>query len=98
MSTTSRCVKVNLNYVYVQMRADRGADVNNMDEHQFKAFVHRSSVKPVPQPSNVKLCTLQHRLDVTGELRATIRNDTRVRLVTFVGVLGIIKSHPRRQY
>ena len=98
VSTTSRCVKVNLNDVDVQMQADSGADVINMDEDQFKAFVHRSSVKPVPEPSNVKLYALQHSLDVKGDLHATIRNDTRGRLVTFVVVLDITKSHPRRQY
>ena len=94
VSTTSRCVKVKLNDVDVQMEADSGADVNIMDEHQFKALVHRSSVKPVLQPSNVKLYTLQHKLDVKGEFRATIRNDTCGRLVTFVVVFGRIKSPP----
>ena len=94
VSTTSRRVKVKLNDVDVQMEADSGADVNIMDEHQFKALVHRSSVKPVLQPSNVKLYTLQHKLDVKGEFRATIRNDTCGRLVTFVVVFGRIKSPP----
>ena len=94
VGTTSRCVKVKLNDVDVQMEADSGADVNIMDEHQFKAFVHRSCDKPVLQPSNVKLYTLQHKLDVKGEFRATIRNDTCGRLVTFVVVFGRIKSPP----
>ena len=94
VGTTSRCVKVKLNDVDVQMEADSGADVNIMDEHQFKAFVHRSSDKPVLQPSNVKLYTLQHKLDVKGEFRATIRNDTCGRRVTFVVVFGRIKSPP----
>ena len=94
VGTTSRSVKVKLNDVDVQMEADSGADVNIMDEHQLKAFVHRSSDKPVLQPSNVKLYTLQHKLDVKGEFRATIRNDTCSRLVTFVVVFGKIKSPP----
>ena len=89
---------MNLNDVDVHMQADSGADVNNMDEHQFKAFVHRSSVKPVLQSSNVKLYALQHNLNVKGDLHATIRNDTRGRLMTFVVVLDITRSHPRRQY
>ena len=76
------------------MEADSGADVNHMDEHQFKAFVHRPSDKPVLQPSNVKLYTLQHKLDVKGEFRSTIRNDTCGRLVTFVVVFGRTKSPP----
>ena len=36
---TSRCVKVKLNDVDVQMEEDSGTDVNIMDEHQFKAFI-----------------------------------------------------------
>ena len=94
VSTTCRCVKVKLNDVDVQMEADSGADVNIMDEHQFKTLVHRSSVKPALQPSNVKLYTLQHNLDVKGQFCATIRNDTCGRLVTFVVVFGRIKSPP----
>ena len=94
VGTTSRCVKVKLNDVDVQMKVDSGVDVNIMDEHQFKAFVHRSSDKRVLQPSNVKLYTMQHKLDVKGEFRATIRNDTCGRLVTFVVVFGRIKSPP----
>ena len=83
-----------LNDVDVQMEADSGADVNIMDEHQFRAFVHRSSDKPILQPSNVKLYTLQHKLDVRGEFRATIGNDTCGKLETFVVVFGRIKSPP----
>ena len=77
-----------LNDVDVQMKVDSGVDVNIMDEHQFKAFVNRSSDKRVLQPSKVKLYTMQHKLDVKGEFRATIHNDTCARLVTFVVVLG----------
>ena len=99
MSTTSRCVQVKLNDVDVQMEADSGADVNIMDEHQLTSWTrtnlrHRLRVKPALQPSNVKLYTLQHKLDVKGEFHATIRNDTWGRLVTFVVVFGRIKSPP----
>ena len=75
-STTGRTVRVKLNDVDVQMEADSGADVNIMDEHQFKAFVHRTNNKPVLQSSNVKLYTLQHKLEVKGEIQAIIRNNT----------------------
>ena len=40
----------------------------------------------------MKLFTLQHKIDVKGEFRATIRNYTCGRLVTFVVVFGKIKS------
>lgn len=89
---------MNLNDVDAHLQVDSGADVNNMDEPQFKGFVHRSSVKPVLQPINVKLYALQHNLNVKGDLHATICNDTRGRLVTFVVVLDMTRSHPRRQY
>ena len=42
----------------------------------------------------MKLYTLQRKLVVKGEFRATIRNDTCGRLVTFVVVFGRIKSPP----
>ena len=54
VSTTSKSVRVKLNYVDVQIEAESGADVN-VHEHQFKAFVHKSSNKPILHPSNLKL-------------------------------------------
>ena len=44
-----RTVTVRLNDVDVLMEADSGADVNIMDEHQFKAFIHRTYDKPIFQ-------------------------------------------------
>ena len=35
VGTTSRCVRVKLNDMDVQMEADSGTDVNIMDEHHF---------------------------------------------------------------
>ena len=43
-----RTVFVRLNDVDVQMEADGGADVNVMDERQFKAFLHLRNRKHVP--------------------------------------------------
>ena len=59
-----RIVTVRLNDVDVQMEADSGADVNIMDGHQFKAFIHRTHDKPIVEASKVKLHTLQHKLEV----------------------------------
>lgn len=71
-----RTVLVRLNDVDVLMEADSGADVNIMDEHQFKAFSHRTHDKPILANSNVKLRTLQHKLEVKGEFQTVIRNET----------------------
>ena len=94
VSNTSRSVRVKLNYVDVQMKADSGADVNIMDKHQFRVFVHRSSAKPVLHPSNLKFYTLQYKLDVKGKFTARIGIDTCGRLATFVVIFGSIKSPP----
>ena len=61
-----RTVIVRLNDVDILMVADSGADVNIMDEHQFKSFSHRTHDKPILANSNVKLRTLQHKLEVKG--------------------------------
>ncbi len=58
-----RAVMVRLNDVDVLMEADSGADVNVIDEHQIKAFTHRIHDKPILANINVKLRTLQHKLD-----------------------------------
>ena len=51
------------------MEADSGADVEIMDEHQFKAFIYRMNDKSTLTNSTVKLRTLQHKIEVEGELQ-----------------------------
>ena len=89
-----RTVIVRLNDVDVLMVADSGADVNIMDEHQFKAFSHRTHDKPILANSNVKLRTLQHKLEVKGEFQTVIRNETCGKPTKFVVVSGRIQSPP----
>ena len=89
-----RTVMVRLNDVDVLMEADGGADVNIMDEHQFKAFSHRTHDKPILANSNVKLRTLQHKLEVKGEFQTVIRNKTCGKPTKFVVVSGRIQSPP----
>lgn len=89
-----RTVMVRLNDVDVLMEADSGADVNIMDEHQFKAFSHRTHDKPILANSNVKLRTLQHKLEVKGEFQTVIRNETCGKPTKFVVVSGRIQSPP----
>ena len=85
-----RTVMVRLNDVDVLMEADSGTDVNIMDEHQFKAFSHRTHDKPILANRNVKLRTLQHKLEVKGEFQTVIRNETCGKPTKFVVVSGRI--------
>ena len=67
-----RTVMVRLNDVDVQMVVDSGANVNIMDLHHFKAFVDRTSDKLTLEISEIKLRTLQHKLDVKlGRIRGS---------------------------
>lgn len=79
-----RTVVVRLNDVDVVMEADSGADVNIMEENQFNAFIHRTNDKPALTDSNVKLRTLQHKLEVKGEFQTVIRNRTCGKATKFV--------------
>jgi len=80
--------------VDVRAEPDSGADVNLMDEHQFKAFAKRSKTKPTLKPSSVKLATLQHKLEVKGEFETIIRNQTCGKAAKFIVVYGHINSPP----
>ena len=80
--------------VDVRAEPDSGAEVNILDEHQFKALTNRSSVKLTLQPSRVKLGTLQSELPVKEEFTATVRNQTRGAVVRFVVDRGRINSPP----
>jgi len=79
-----RTVSVKIEDVDVRAEPDNGAEVNVMDEHQFKALTNRSIVKLTLQPSRVKLSTLQSELHVKGEFTATIRNQTCGAVARFV--------------
>ena len=74
------------------MEADSGADINIMDEHQFKAFIHRTNDKPTLTDSNFKLRILQHKLEVKGQFQTVIRNRTCGKVTKFVVVSGRIHS------
>ena len=89
-----RTVSVKIEDVDVIAEPDSGAEVNVMDEHQFKALTNRSSVKLTLQPSRVKLSTLQSELPVKGEFTATIRNQTCGAVARFVVTRGRINSPP----
>jgi len=89
-----RTLLVKIEDVDVMAEPDSGAEVNVIDEHQFKALTNRSSVKLTLQPSRVKLSTLQSELLVNGEFTATIRNQTCGLVARFVVTRGSINSPP----
>ena len=78
----------------VRAEPDSGAEVNVMDEHQFKALTNRSNLKSTLQLSRVKLIILQSGLPVKGEFTATVRNETCGAVARFVAVRGKINSPP----
>ena len=90
----TKTVTVRLDDVDVQVEPDSGADVNLMDEHQFKALLHRTKTKPSLEHCKAKLNTLQHQLEVKGEFKTTVRNQTCGKAATFIVVKGRIKSPP----
>ena len=80
--------------INVFMEPDSGADVNIMDEHQFKALTNRSQAKLELKPSKIKLSTLQNGIPVKGEMKAIIRNETCGTKAKIVIVKGRINSPP----
>ena len=89
-----RTLIVKIDNVDVEVEPDSGAEVNVLDEHQFKALTNRASTKPTLASSRTKLNTLQSELSVKGELTATIRNKTCGTVARFIVVKGRINSPP----
>lgn len=89
-----KTVSVKIEDVHVRAQPDSRAEVDVLDEHQFKALTNRSSMKLALQPSRVKLSTLQSELPVKGEFTATLRKQTRGAVARFVVVRGRINSPP----
>ncbi|XP_015762118.1 PREDICTED: uncharacterized protein LOC107341222 [Acropora digitifera] len=89
-----KTITIQIEDVSVKMEPDSGAEINVMDEHQFKALIHRASTNLTLTPSKTKLNTLQRELPVKGEFTVTIRNKTRGARARFVVVKGRINSPP----
>ena len=88
-------MSIHIEDVEVRAEPDSGAEVNLLDEHQFKALVNRCGEnRPILQATKTRLSTLQSKLTVKGEFDATIRNKTCGTLVRFVVVQGRINSPP----
>ena len=83
-----------LNDVLVKVEPDSQADVNVMDEYQYRAYKHRTQQKTFLSQSRAKLSTLQNKLFVKGELTTIVRNQTRGCQTKFVVIKGRINSPP----
>ena len=77
------------------MEPDSGAEVNVMDERQYSALQRKTYEDISLKASNTKLSTLQNELKVSGEFKATVRNQTRGTQTTFVVVKGKSNSPPQ---
>lgn len=87
-------VTVQIANLDAQVEIDSGADVNVIDEHQFKALVHRAEEKLTLKPTEITLHTLQTELDVKGEFHTTVRNTTRGVKTQFIVIRGKMDSLP----
>jgi len=89
-----KTVEIKIDDVVARVEPDTGADVNIMDEHQFKALSHRTTNELRLQASEIKLGTLQSALQVKGVFKAVLRNRTCGINAEFVVLKGRINSAP----
>ena len=94
VSDYEKTVPIVINDVIVRTEPDSGADVNVMDEHQYKALKRKTCENLSLTENSTKLSTLQNDLQVFGEFKATARNQKRGTETTFVVVKGKINSPP----
>lgn len=77
-----------MNDLIVRMKSDNG--VNVMDEYHYKAPKRKIYENTALQESSTELRTLQNVLQVSGEFKATMRNETKETDTTFIVVKGKI--------
>ena len=94
VSDLEKTVPIVINDVIVHMEPDSGADDNVMDECQYRALKRKTYDDITLKASSTKLSTLPNELKVSGEFKATARNQTRGTETTFVVIKGKIKSPP----
>ena len=94
VSDPGKNVPIVVNDVIVHVEPDSGADVNLMDEGQYSALKRKTLDGITLKTSNTKLSTLLNEPKVSGEFKATVRNQTRGTETTFVVVNGKINSPP----
>ena len=89
-----KTIPLMVNDIHIRAEPDTGADVNVMDEYQYKALLHRSESKMELQKSQTKLRTLQNDLPIKGEFEAILRNQTCGKRTKFLVIKGKINSPP----
>ena len=94
VSDSEKTVPIVINDVIVNMEPDSGADVNVMDEYHYMALKRKTYENIALQESSTRLNTLKNKLHVSGEFKATARNETRGTDTTFVVIKGKINSPP----
>ncbi|CAG2232334.1 unnamed protein product [Mytilus edulis] len=90
----ARTVLVMMNDVEVKIEPDSGADVNVMDEYQYRAYKNRTREGAELLESKTKLSTLQSSLKVKGEFITTVRNATRGIKTKVIVIKGKTNSPP----
>jgi hypothetical protein len=81
------------NVTWIVHVPDSGADVNLMDEHQFKAFQHGTDKAARLKKNDIKLQNLQTSLPVKGCFKTTVRNATCGVKTMFIVLGGWIHHH-----
>lgn len=88
VSEYDKTVSIVMNDLIVRMKSDNG--VNVMDEYHYKALKRKTYENTALQESSTELRTLQNVLQVSGEFKATMRNETKETDTTFIVVKGKI--------
>ena len=94
VSDFEKTVPIVINDVIVHMEPDSGADINVMYEYHYKALKRKTYENLALHDSSTRLSMLQNELHVSGEFKATARNETRGTDTTFVVVKCKINSPP----
>ena len=89
-----KTLNVKMNEILIKIEPDSGAEVNLMDEHQFKSLKKRATEEIELRPSKMKLRTIQGRLTTKGEFTATISNKQHTVEATIVVITGHMESAP----
>ena len=89
-----KTVPLMINDISIRAEPDSGADVNVMDEFQFRALLHKSAEQMKLKDSKIKLMTLQNELPIKREFSAIVRNQTCGIQSRFLVVKGRVNSPP----
>ena len=89
-----KTIPLMLNDVHIRAEPDTGADVNIMDEYQYRVLQHRSGQEMEFQKTITKLRALQTELSIKGEFDTLLRNQTCGKKTKFLVIRVRINSPP----